>query len=76
MSSTTELLVWVDCEMTGLDLEVDELVEVAVVVTNYDLVPLDPGFSIVIKPDQSAFDHMNDFVIAMHTDSGLITSRS
>ena len=72
MSSTTELLVWVDCEMTGLDLEVDELVEVAVVVTNYDLVPLDPGFSIVIKPDQSAFDHMGEFVRDMHTSSGLL----
>ena len=72
MSSTTELLVWVDCEMTGLDLEVDELVEVAVVVTNYDLVPLDPGFSIVIKPDQTALDNMGDFVKNMHAESGLL----
>ena len=72
MSSTTELLVWVDCEMTGLDLEVDELVEVAVVITNYDLVPVDPGFTIVIKPDQSAFDHMGEFVRDMHTASGLL----
>ncbi len=72
MSSTTELLVWVDCEMTGLDLEVDELVEVAVVITNYELVPVDPGFSIVIKPDQSAFDHMGEFVRDMHTASGLL----
>jgi len=72
VSSTTELLVWVDCEMTGLDLEVDELVEVAVVITNYDLVPVDPGFTIVIKPDQSAFDHMGEFVRDMHTASGLI----
>jgi len=72
VSSTTELLVWVDCEMTGLDLEVDELVEVAVVITNYDLVPVDAGFSIVIKPDQSAFDHMGEFVRDMHTSSGLL----
>jgi len=64
--------VWVDCEMTGLDLEVDELVEVAVVITDYDLVPVDPGFSIVIKPDQSAFEHMGDFVRDMHTASGLL----
>ena len=63
---------WVDCEMTGLDLEVDELVEVAVVITDYDLVPVDPGFSIVIKPDQSAFEHMGDFVRDMHTASGLL----
>src|SRR4051794_30663032 len=58
--------------MTGLDITVDELVEVAVVITDYNLVPVDDGFNIVIKPDQSAFDHMGDFVIAMHTESGLI----
>jgi len=59
--------------MTGLDLTVDELVEVAVVITDYDLVPVDPGFEIVIKADQSAIDNMNDFVRNMHTESGLIT---
>ena len=58
--------------MTGLDLEIDELVEVAVVITDYDLVPVDPGFSIVIKPDQAAWDHMGEFVREMHTTSGLI----
>jgi oligoribonuclease len=58
--------------MTGLDPEIDELVEVAVVITDYDLVPVDPGFRVVIKPDQSAWDHMNDFVRDMHTTSGLI----
>jgi oligoribonuclease len=58
--------------MTGLDLEVDELVEVAVVITDYDLQPVDPGFSIVIKPDASAFEHMGDFVRDMHTTSGLL----
>ena len=58
--------------MTGLDLELDELVEVAVVVTDYELKPLDDGFNIVIKPDQSALDHMGDFVTNMHTESGLI----
>jgi oligoribonuclease len=58
--------------MTGLDLAVDELVEVAVVITDYDLVPVDPGFTIVIKPDQTAWDNMSDFVRDMHTTSGLI----
>lgn len=67
-----DVLVWIDCEMTGLDLSVDELVEVAVVITDYDLKPLDPGFSIVIKPDATAFEHMSEFVAAMHTQSGLI----
>jgi len=58
--------------MTGLDLEVDELVEVAVVITDYELEPVDPGFSIVIKPDDSALANMGDFVRDMHTASGLI----
>jgi oligoribonuclease len=72
MASADDRLVWIDCEMTGLDLEVDELVEVAVVVTDYDLVPVHAGFDIVIKPDQAAWDHMGDFVREMHTTSGLI----
>lgn len=72
MSQAADRLVWIDCEMTGLDLAVDELVEVAVVITDYELEPVDPGFSIVIKPDQSAFDNMGDFVRDMHTTSGLL----
>jgi oligoribonuclease len=71
MSSSSDRLVWIDCEMTGLDLEVDELVEVAVVITDFDLALVDPGFSIVIKPDDSALEHMNDFVTNMHETSGL-----
>lgn len=59
--------------MTGLDLEVDELVEIAIVVTDFDLTVLDDGLSIVIKPDPSALENMNDFVRNMHTVSGLIT---
>lgn len=72
MASPADLLVWIDCEMTGLDITVDELVEVAVVITDYNLVAVDPGFSIVIKPDQIAFDNMAEFVRGMHTESGLI----
>ncbi|WP_378145710.1 oligoribonuclease [Cnuibacter sp. UC19_7] len=71
MSSLSDRLVWIDCEMTGLDLEIDELVEVAVVVTDFDLDLVDPGFSIVIKPDASALDNMGDFVRNMHETSGL-----
>jgi oligoribonuclease len=72
MPSNSDLLVWIDCEMTGLDVGIDELVEVAVVITDYNLVAVDPGFSIVIKPDQSAFDNMSDFVRNMHSSSGLL----
>ena len=71
MSSSSDRLVWIDCEMTGLDLAIDELVEVAVVVTDFDLQLVDPGFSVVIKPDDSALAHMNDFVTKMHESSGL-----
>ncbi|HEV7948704.1 MAG TPA: oligoribonuclease [Glaciihabitans sp.] len=73
MASSADRLVWIDCEMTGLDLGIDELVEVAVVVTDYNLEPIAEGFTIVIKPDQSALDNMGDFVRNMHTESGLIT---
>ena len=72
MATTNDRLVWIDCEMTGLDIAVDELVEVAVVVTDFDLVPVHPGFAIVIKPDQSALDNLGDFVTEMHRSSGLI----
>jgi oligoribonuclease len=72
MASAPDLLVWIDCEMTGLDLSVDELVEVAVVITDYDLTLVDPGFQIVINPSEAALSNMGEFVTAMHTKSGLI----
>ena len=72
MPANPDLLVWIDCEMTGLDPSVDELVEVAVVITDYDLKPVDPGFRVVIKADQAVLDQMNDIVRTMHTASGLL----
>ena len=71
-ASENDRLVWIDCEMTGLDLAVDELVEIAVVITDFELRPLDPGFQIVIKPDDAALANMNEFVTNMHRTSGLI----
>ena len=71
-ASENDRLVWIDCEMTGLDLAVDELVEIAVVVTDFELNVLDPGFQIVIKPDDSALDNMGEFVTDMHRSSGLL----
>ncbi len=65
-------LVWIDCEMTGLDLAKDALVEVACVVTDAQLQPLDDGVSAVIKPPQDALDQMSDFVTQMHEQSGLL----
>lgn len=66
-------MVWIDCEMTGLNLDTDELVEIAVVVTDFDLRVLDPGLDIVIKPSDAALAQMGEFVTNMHTTSGLIT---
>lgn len=63
---------WVDCEMTGLDITTDELVEIAVVITDYSLTVLDPGFQVVITPSAAALDNMGDFVRDMHTSSGLL----
>lgn len=71
-SSEESRLIWVDCEMTGLDIFNDELCEVSVVPTDFDLTVLDEGIDLVIKPSQQALDHMNDFVRSMHTSSGLI----
>ncbi|HWH96724.1 MAG TPA: oligoribonuclease [Pseudolysinimonas sp.] len=71
MPANPDRLVWIDCEMTGLDLNVDELVEVAVVVTDYELVPVDPGFQIVINADHAVLDQMNEVVRTMHEKSGL-----
>jgi oligoribonuclease len=62
MTNSSDRLVWIDCEMTGLDLNNDELVEIAVVITDFDLNILDPGLDIVIKPDSSALENMGDFV--------------
>ena len=71
-SANNARLVWLDAEMTGLDLEVDELVEVAVLITDYELNIQDEGFHVVITPSDAALDQMGDFVRQMHTDSGLL----
>ena len=72
MPAPAERLVWIDCEMTGLDLERDELVEIAVIVTEADLTELDAGNSLVIKPSDASLEGMDDVVVRMHTASGLI----
>lgn len=59
--------------MTGLDEVRDELIEVAAIVTDFELNPLDDGIDIVIRPSADARANMNEFVTNMHTTSGLIT---
>ena len=68
----TEYIVWADCEMTGLDIDKDEICEIAVIVTDDQLKPVDEGIQIVIKPSDSAMANMGEFVRQMHTDSGLL----
>jgi oligoribonuclease len=70
--AASDLLVWVDCEMTGLDLANDALIEVAALVTNANLEVLGDGVDLVIKPPESAVDQMGDFVRNMHDGSGLL----
>ena len=65
-------LVWIDCEMTGLDLQKDALIEVAVLVTDGDLNVLGDGAEVVIKPSDEQLEQMGDFVREMHTNSGLL----
>ncbi len=65
-------LVWIDCEMTGLDLDRDALVEIAVVVTDSDLNVLGEGVDIVIRPPDASLVDMNQVVVDMHTASGLL----
>lgn len=69
---TADRLVWIDCEMTGLDLVSDALIEVATLVTDYDLQVLGEGIDLVIRPPDAALSQMGDFVRQMHTDSGLL----
>ncbi len=65
-------LVWIDCEMTGLDLTRDALIELAVLVTDSELNVLGDGVDLVIRPPDDAIAGMSDVVREMHTTSGLI----
>jgi oligoribonuclease len=67
----TDRLVWIDCEMTGLDLRRDALIEVAVIVTDAELTVLDPGLDIVIHAADDVLDSMLPVVRDMHASSGL-----
>ena len=72
LHDVNDRLVWIDCEMTGLDLGADALIEVAALVTDFDLNVLGEGVDVVVKPPQEALDQMDEFVRNMHTVSGLL----
>jgi oligoribonuclease len=71
-----ERLVWIDCEMTGLDIERDALIEIACLVTDGELNILDQGVDVIIKPPPESLDQMSDVVRTMHTTSGLLEELS
>jgi oligoribonuclease len=71
LSGVGDLLVWIDCEMTGLDLGKDALIEVAALVTDPDLNVLGEGVDVVIHADDAALDGMLEVVRLMHSRSGL-----
>src|ERR1700743_3412754 len=65
-------LVWIDCEMTGLDIERDALIEIACLGTDAQLTLLDEGIDLIIKPPAEALESMPEIVREMHTASGLL----
>ncbi len=73
MANEQPNLIWIDCEMTGLDLNRDVLVEIAVLVTDSELNVIGEGADLVIKATDAQLEGMDDFVREMHTNSGLIT---
>ena len=72
LSAVRDELVWIDCEMTGLDLRSDKLIEIAALVTDADLNILGDGIDVVIHADEAALSSMIDAVADMHSRSGLI----
>jgi oligoribonuclease len=72
VNAARDELVWIDCEMTGLDLRSDKLIEIAVLVTDGDLNVLGEGVDVVIHADDAALSSMVDVVAQMHTRSGLV----
>lgn len=75
-NGSSDRIVWIDCEMTGLDLHSDALVEVAAVVTDSELRVLGEGVDVIIAPPPEAIEAMGDFVRTMHTTSGLLDELS
>ena len=71
LQSKDDRLVWIDCEMTGLELSRDALIEIAVLVTDGELTVLDEGLDIVINCADDVLDTMVPFVRQMHDGSGL-----
>ncbi|MEX5235149.1 oligoribonuclease [Kocuria arenosa] len=72
MATSNGRIVWIDCEMTGLSIEEDALIEVAALVTDDELNVLGEGVDVVIRPSEASLAQMGDFVRNMHTSSKLL----
>src|ERR1700712_5089933 len=72
VAPVNDRLVWIDCEMTGLDLRADALIEVAALVTDFELQVIGEGIDVIVKPPPEALEQMDEFVRSMHTTSGLL----
>lgn len=72
MANGNDRLVWIDLEMTGLNPSHDEICEIACIVTDGELNELDEGITLVVKPSDGPLATMDDVVVKMHHDSGLI----
>ena len=72
-TASDDRLVWLDLEMTGLDVTRHVIVEIAALVTDGGLEPLDDGIDVIVHQPPEALAQMDDFVQKMHTRSGLIT---
>ncbi|KAI0732557.1 ribonuclease H-like domain-containing protein [Fomitopsis betulina] len=64
-------LVWIDCEMTGLDVQTDKILEIAVLITNGNLDLVDEGIEFVVRADKAVLDNMGEWCRKQHSLSGL-----
>jgi len=71
-ANADDRLVWIDLEMTGLEVERDVIVEIACIVTDAELAEIDDGIQLVVHADADTLAKMGDFVREMHTKSGLL----
>lgn len=72
MSASAERLIWIDLEMTGLSPDDDHIIEIATIVTDYDLNVLAEGPVIAVHQSQTNLDKMDDWNVRTHTTSGLV----
>ncbi|GAA5865098.1 hypothetical protein JCM1840_005739 [Sporobolomyces johnsonii] len=71
MAAKADNILWIDCEMTGLELKEDRILEIACIATNAQLEPLDAGVEYIVKTEKEVLDKMNAWCINQHGKTGL-----